>query len=86
MRNGHSIDADGYEYYYINDCLHREDGPALISPTGYRAWFINGVRHREDGPAEIYSSGLELYWLNGECLLIGSKKEFDQYKRLIAFI
>jgi hypothetical protein len=64
-----------YEYYQINDNLHRTDGPA------YQKWFetgqkelevylINNQRHRTDGPAyqKWFETGQierEEYWQNG---------------------
>jgi hypothetical protein len=43
-----TIHPNGYEYWYKNDQLHREDGPAIIEPF-YQAWYINGQITREFG-------------------------------------
>ncbi|MFZ6673696.1 hypothetical protein [Undibacterium sp. Xuan67W] len=40
--------------WYLNDELHREDGPAIEYSDGGKEWWINGERHRDDGPACIY--------------------------------
>lgn len=53
-------------YHNEEDQLHREDGPAMISPDGYQEWFINDKYHREDGPAIITSDDYKEYWLNGK--------------------
>ena len=31
----------GDRYWYLNDDLHREDGPAIEHTNGYRAWYLN---------------------------------------------
>jgi hypothetical protein len=65
-----------YEFYYLNDKLHRENGPAR------QYWYENGKKcyedyhldnkyHREDGPAcqYWYENGkkcYEDYYLNGK--------------------
>jgi len=33
---------NGNKFWYVNEKLHREDGPAIITSDGYQAWFING--------------------------------------------
>ena len=43
--------------YYMNDVLHREDGPAVETLNGTKEWWVNGKRHREDGPAIERSDG-----------------------------
>ena len=63
------IDEDGDRFYYSDrkmKILHREDGPAFVSPYGGSAWFVNGQRHREDGPAIERSTGSKVWYLNGE--------------------
>jgi hypothetical protein len=60
--NGLFISAVGTKYYYLNDKLHREDGPAVECADGTKHWF-----------------------LNDKLLDVSSQKEFEQYKRLIAF-
>ena len=39
--------ADGHKEWYINDELHRKDGPAVEYEDGYKAWWINGKRVTE---------------------------------------
>ena len=44
--------------YYLDGQLHREDGPARISPKLSRQeWYRHGKCHREDGPALVSSRG-----------------------------
>jgi antitoxin component YwqK of YwqJK toxin-antitoxin module len=63
-----------YERYYLNDKLHRENGPAFIAydengKVYYESYYLNGKRHRENGPAYIayHENGKvssENYYLN----------------------
>jgi hypothetical protein len=41
----------GGEEWYVNEKLHREDGPAIEERNGDKYWYINGRIHRKDGPA-----------------------------------
>jgi hypothetical protein len=60
-------DWQGRKYYFDGKGqLHREDGPAIISPNGEKEWWLNGVRHREDGPAIEYANGDKEWWINGQ--------------------
>ena len=47
-----------YEYYYLNNEWHREDGPAKMwynesGQIGAKEYWINNQLHKEDGPAMI---------------------------------
>ncbi len=63
------------ESYYLNDKLHRIDGPAAIFyyddyKLQYQYYCLNGKLHRTDGPAEIFycKNGqiqCENYWVEG---------------------
>lgn len=37
--------------YYMNNQLHREDGPAIEWKNGNKHWNLHGRLHRTDGPA-----------------------------------
>lgn len=52
---------DGWTIYHKNGKIHRDDGPAMISPNGDKYWYKDGVVHRDDGPAIIYSNR-DIYW------------------------
>lgn len=41
----------GLKRWFLNDHLHREDGPALESYTGIKQWFLHGFNFEE-----------EIYW------------------------
>lgn len=66
MKNGLVEHANGCREWFLNDKLHREDGPAIEYPNLYRAWYINGERHRIDGPA-IESSNGAREWYRAGC-------------------
>jgi hypothetical protein len=48
---------------YLNDRLHREDGPALINSEGEKRWYLHGKLHRVDGPAIESPFGGYKAWL-----------------------
>ena len=50
--------------YFMNDILHRENGPAVITDE-YEEWWCNGRVHREDGPAIVYKNGGEEWYKYG---------------------
>ena len=59
---------DGAKEWWLNDKLHREDGPAIERADGLKEWWLNGELHREDGPAIEWADGSKEWWLNGEDL------------------
>ena len=60
MKNGLVVDSDGNKFYYKNDVLHREDGPAIEYFNGDEEWYKEGLLHRFDGPAS--TEGNNKYW------------------------
>jgi hypothetical protein len=67
------VDEYGDKRWYLNDKLHREDGPAIESANGDKSWWLNGQRHREDGPA-IEHDRTKHWYKNGEKL---TEQEFN---------
>ena len=57
---------DGQKEWYLNDKLHREDGPALEDADGNKFWHLNDKCHREDGPAVEGADGTKEWLLNGK--------------------
>ena len=55
----------GDKQWYLNNELHREDGPAVELANGNKAWWLNGKLHREDGPAIESANGDKEWYLNG---------------------
>ena len=60
------IEQDGTKCWFLNDKLHREDGPAVEYPNGRKCWYLNDKRHREDGPAIEWTDGEKEWWFNGK--------------------
>ena len=59
------INKYGTKCYYVNNVLHREDGPAVEYVDGDKFWYKNGKAHRENGPAVEYSNGDKIWYKNG---------------------
>ena len=60
------VNSEGNREWYMNDKLHREDGPAVEYFGGDKEWYINGERHRLDGPAIEDRDGYKAWYLNGK--------------------
>jgi len=43
MLNGLKIDSNGTKRWYLNNQLHRTDGPAIEYYNGYKYWFLNNI-------------------------------------------
>jgi hypothetical protein len=51
--------ANGSKLWYLNDRIHREDGPAYEGVDGEIQWFLNGKEYKEDDYwREIFKRGL----------------------------
>ena len=57
---------NGTKYWYMNDKLHRADGPAIECADGSKVWYHNGKQHRVDGPAVEYADGSKEWYMNGK--------------------
>lgn len=64
---------DGKKEWYLNDKLHREDGPA-IECINNKFWYFNGLLHRVDVPAAEYADGTKAWYLHDELF---SEEEFN---------
>jgi hypothetical protein len=59
--------VEKYEWgicHYLNDKLHRLDGPAIEYNSGDKGWYQNGLCHRLDGPAIEYVFGYKAWYQN----------------------
>ena len=66
MENYNRVVKDKYgTYYFLNNELHRIDGPAVIFKDGTKNWYQNGLCHRIDGPAIEWNSGRKEWYQNG---------------------
>ena len=54
----------GTKIWYLNEKIHREDGPAVEDANGTKFWYLNDKRHREDGPAIERFDGTKEWFLN----------------------
>ncbi len=59
-------DEYGNKRWYLNDKLHREDGPAVEWADGDKYWYLNDELHREDGPAVEWADGDKAWYLKGK--------------------
>ena len=72
------IKHNGTKYWYQNDKLHRDNGPAVIYNDGEKRWYINGKLHRENGPAIIYPDGSKKWYIKDKFIkLLYEGKEYD---------
>ena len=69
------VHTDGDKWWYLNDNLHREDGPAVEYVNGDKYWYLNDNLHREDGPAIELADGDKWWYLNGKELTEQEHKE-----------
>jgi len=60
------VGVDGAKRWFLNDKLHRVDGPAIVHANGTKFWYLKGKRHREDGPAVVHVNGTKYWYLNGK--------------------
>ena len=65
-KNGAVIDADGSTRYYVDDKLHRLDGPAIEYANGDKAYYVDDKLQRLDGPAIEYANGDKVYYVDGK--------------------
>ena len=72
------IDSDGSKRWFLNDKLHRTDGPAVEYPDGSKFWYLNGKRHNP--PPKSYKNPLEL----GDLVIIGDSANFVCKKENLA--
>jgi len=66
MKNGLVVDKFGRKHWFVNDQLHRTDGPARIWGIGAEEWYENGQLHRTDGPAVIRADDSQEWWSRGQ--------------------
>ena len=77
------INEYGTKCYYVNNELHREDGPAIESLNGNKIWFRNGKCHRKDGPAVEFANGKKEWHLNNKCYGYNNDFTDESWKRFV---
>jgi len=60
------VSDNGTKRWYVDDKLHRTDGPTVEYASGTKFWCLDGKLHRVDGPAVEWASGSKEWWLNGK--------------------
>jgi len=75
------VNEFGTKRWTLDGKDHREDGPAIESPTGTKAWFFHGKLHRIDGPAIEYDNGEKVWFVLGA--KFKTEIEFVNYKQLL---
>lgn len=90
MHDGCHINEEGVKHYYLNDKLHREDGPAIEYPDDSPWWFINDeYRPNDDMPNESIINS-KFWYLNGQRInpeeAINDSNLKQKYPELIASI
>ena len=63
---------DGTKAWYVDDKLHRTDGPAIERADGHKAWYVDDKRHRTDGPAFEGADGYKAWYSDGKRHRVGS--------------
>ena len=66
IKNGRYELPSGRIEWYVNNKLHREDGPAIEMPTGTKEWYYQGLLHRIGGPAIEQSDGGKQWHVYGK--------------------
>jgi len=65
--------ANGNKQWFLNDKLHREDGPAIEWASGAKEWWLNGTKE---------------WWLNNEkttALEVFKQANDEQRKHMLIF-
>ena len=63
MSNNPVIGADGWQQWWVDNKIHRIDGPAYIAADGSQQWWVDGKKHRIDGPAIIGADGSQEWYV-----------------------
>jgi hypothetical protein len=72
-------------HYYLNDKLHRIDGPAVEYYDRTKIWYKNGLLHRLDGPAFEWSNEYKSWHYEGKRIDCNSQEEFERLIKLKLF-
>jgi hypothetical protein len=78
------VDICGDKRWYLNTKIVKIYYSNIGATFHYNE---HGSHHRGDGPAIEYSiTGSKYWYLNGKRINVKSQKEFEQFKKLMAFI
>ena len=70
------INDDQTKIWYLDEEIHREDGPAIEYVDGSKEWLFNGKLHRIGGPAIEYANGRKVW-------IISINKSYNLFYGLI---
>jgi hypothetical protein len=86
MENYNRVEKDEFgTYYYLNDDLHRLDGPAVNYEYGDKFYYVNNKLHRIIGPAAEYNNGYKEWYYEDKYIECNSQEEFERYLKLKLF-
>ena len=85
MKNGPEVQPWGATYWYVDDELHRDADPAVVSDRGDKWWYVHNKLHRIDGPAIEMFDGYKAWCINGNRVPCDTQEEFERLMRLKAF-
>lgn len=57
--------ADDHKAWFVDNELHRTDGPAIEWADGTKKWYVDGEPHRIDGPAIEWADGDKAWFVGG---------------------
>jgi hypothetical protein len=60
------VDDLGTKHWYLDNKLHRTDGPACEYADGDKFWYQDGKCHRVDGPAIEFADGKKFWYVDGK--------------------
>lgn len=67
MKSILEIGDNGIKRWYLDNDLHREDGPAIeYIASGTKYWYRHGKFYKIDGPTIEYSNGRKAWYLHGK--------------------
>ena len=66
MKNYAYIDSSGNKYWYKDNYLQRDNGPAMEYANGDKLWYQKGLYHRLDGPAVLDVDGSFVWYKEGK--------------------
>lgn len=82
MKNGLHTDIENTKTWWLNNRLHRSDGPAIEFANRTKHWYVHGKLHRTDGPAVEYANGEVEWWTDDKFLGCNDKGFWALWKLL----
>jgi len=61
-----TVSDNGTKHWYLNNKLHRVDGPAVEYADGSKHWYHDGKPHRVDGPAIEGADGSKIWYVDNK--------------------